>query len=49
MDEEIAIIDKENKELYIESDNIIISTGSEPVPLPGVEFDEEKIISSTGA
>ena len=46
---EIIIIDKENKETNIKSDNIIISTGSEPVPLPGIEFDEEKIISSTGA
>ncbi len=46
---EIVIIDKENKETNIQSDNIIISTGSEPTPLPGVEFDEEKIISSTGA
>ena len=46
---EIAVIDKENKETNIESENIIISTGSEPSPLPGIEFDEEKIISSTGA
>jgi len=46
---EITITDKENKETNIQSDNIIISTGSEPVPLPGVKFDEEKIISSTGA
>ena len=46
---EIAIIDKENKEISIESENIIISTGSEPSSLPGIEFDEEKIISSTGA
>ena len=46
---EIVIIDKENKEINIESENIIISTGSEPSPLPGIEFDEEKIISSTGA
>ena len=29
--------------------NIIIATGSDPVSLPGVEFDEEKIVSSTGA
>ena len=46
---EITILDKENKEKNIQSDNIIISTGSEPMPLPGIEFDEEKIISSTGA
>ena len=46
---EITIIDKKNKETNIYTDNIIISTGSEPLSLPGVEFDEEKIISSTGA
>ncbi len=46
---EIAIIDKENKETNIQTDNIIISTGSEPISLPGIKFDEEKIISSTGA
>ena len=46
---EITIIDKENKETNIQSDNIIISTGSEPISLPGIEFDEEKIISSTAA
>ena len=46
---EVTIVDKENKEINIQSDNIIISTGSEPMSLPGIEFDEEKIISSTGA
>ncbi|MEM9705655.1 MAG: dihydrolipoyl dehydrogenase, partial [Pseudomonadota bacterium] len=29
--------------------NIIIATGSAPAPLPGVEIDEERIVSSTGA
>ena len=28
--------------------NIIIATGSEVMPLPGVEIDEDKIVSSTG-
>ena len=46
---EITITDKENKETNIQSDNIIISTGSEPASLPGIIFDEEKIISSSGA
>ncbi len=45
----ITIIDKDNKEKTINSENIIISTGSEPTSLPGIEFDEKKIISSTGA
>jgi dihydrolipoamide dehydrogenase len=29
--------------------NIVIATGSEPTPLPGVEIDEERIVTSTGA
>ena len=28
---------------------ILIATGSEPMPLPGIEIDEERIVSSTGA
>ena len=46
---EIIIIDSNKNEKIIQSKNIIISTGSEPVSLPGIKFDEEKIISSTGA
>ena len=45
----ISIIDQKNKETTIESKNIILCTGSEPVSLPGIKFDEEKILSSTGA
>ena len=33
----------------IETKNIIIATGSEVMPLPGVSVDEEQIVSSTGA
>ncbi len=29
--------------------NIIIATGSEVMPLPGVDIDEDKVVSSTGA
>ena len=45
---EISIFN-EDKEKTIQSDKIIISTGSEPISVPGIEFDEEKILSSTGA
>jgi len=45
---EISIIN-EKKENIINTKKTIISTGSEPVPLPGIDFDEEKILSSTGA
>ena len=33
----------------LETNNIVIATGSEVTPLPGVEIDEERIVSSTGA
>lgn len=33
----------------INSKNIILATGSEPTPFPGLTFDEKVIISSTGA
>lgn len=32
----------------IEAENIIIATGSSPKVLPGMEFDEDKVLSSTG-
>lgn len=33
----------------IATKNILIATGSDVMPLPGVPFDEKKIVSSTGA
>jgi dihydrolipoamide dehydrogenase len=45
---EISILD-EKKETIIESEKTVISTGSLPISLPGVEFDEKIIVSSTGA
>ena len=46
---EILIKDSENKETHVKADKIIIATGSLPVSLPGVKFDEKVIVSSTGA
>jgi len=46
---QISIVDDKNKKIVIETDKTIISTGSEPVSLPGIKFDEKVIISSTGA
>jgi len=34
---------------HVSARHIIIATGSEPTPLPFLPFDEQKIISSTGA
>jgi len=33
----------------IEAKNIVIASGSEVMPLPGVEIDEQQIVTSTGA
>ncbi|WP_036263136.1 dihydrolipoyl dehydrogenase [Pyruvatibacter mobilis] len=33
----------------LEAKNIVIATGSDVMPLPGVEIDEKRIVSSTGA
>ena len=45
----ISILDKSNKKTIIEAEKSIVSTGSDPVSLPGIDFDEKKILSSTGA
>ena len=45
---EILIIN-DNQETIINTKKTIISTGSEPLSLPGTDFDEEKILSSTGS
>ena len=49
LDKNKISIKSSDDEKNIETKNIVISTGSEAVSLPGVEFDEEKILSSTGA
>ena len=45
----VSVLDNDNKLKKIETKNIVISTGSEAVPLPGVTFDEKRVLSSTGA
>jgi len=45
---EIIIKNDQNKETIIETENVVIATGSNPVSLSGIEFDEKIIVSSTG-
>jgi len=40
---------KGKKKQTLSAENILIATGSETTPLPGVEIDEKRIVSSTGA
>ncbi|MGC6535203.1 MAG: dihydrolipoyl dehydrogenase [Parvibaculales bacterium] len=44
---EVALLDGGTRSLSAK--NIVIATGSEVTPLPGIEIDEERIVSSTGA
>ena len=46
---QVLVIDNNKNQKIIDTKKIIISTGSETATLPGIEFDEEKVISSTGA
>lgn len=42
-------VQTENGTETIKTENIMIATGSEVTPFPGIEIDEERIVSSTGA
>jgi dihydrolipoamide dehydrogenase len=44
----IEVTNGTNKQL-IEAENIILATGSEPIALPFLPFDEKRVLSSTGA
>ena len=44
----VVVYNGENKSSY-EAKNIVIATGSVPSSLPGINIDEDKIVSSTGA
>ncbi len=43
------LVKNDKSEIKIKTDKTIISTGSEPLSLPGIDFDEKIILSSTGA
>ena len=45
---DVVVYDNNKKTIY-KTKNIVIATGSEVSPLPGIEIDEKNIISSTGA
>lgn len=45
----VSVSLKDGGETEIEAKNVIIATGSEVTPFPGIEIDEKQIVSSTGA
>jgi dihydrolipoamide dehydrogenase len=44
-----VVVSADGKDSSYTAENILIATGSEVTPLPGVEIDEDRIVSSTGA
>lgn len=44
---DVALLDGNNTQ--IQAKNVIIATGSEVTPFPGIEVDEKQVVSSTGA
>ncbi|WP_031552029.1 dihydrolipoyl dehydrogenase [Parvularcula oceani] len=44
-----VVVTTEEGDRTLETKNILIATGSDILSLPGVEIDEERIVSSTGA
>ena len=45
----VSVAGLDGKSSEVSARNIVIATGSEVTPLPGVEIDEKRILSSTGA
>lgn len=46
---EVEIAMNDGSTQKIGAQNIVIATGSEPATLPGIEIDEERIVTNTGA
>lgn len=46
---EVTVDKEDGTKEVVKTKNILIATGSEPTPFPGVEFDEKTVVSSTGA
>lgn len=49
VDEGTVEIDDGDSTETVEAENIVIATGSKPLSLPDIEFDDEYIVNSTGA
>jgi len=45
----VEVASEKGETRVLEARNIVIATGSEPAGLPGIEIDEKRILSSTGA
>jgi len=45
----IVVVGRDGAGQEVEATSIIVATGSESTPLPGIDIDERRILSSTGA
>ena len=45
----VAVTGADGKTVELETRNIVVATGSDSTPLPGVEIDEKTVVTSTGA
>ncbi|TDI66387.1 MAG: dihydrolipoyl dehydrogenase [Alphaproteobacteria bacterium] len=45
----VAVVSPKGETQTLQTKNIVIATGSDPMTLPGVEIDEQRVVSSTGA
>lgn len=45
----VEVAGADGKTQTLQTKNIVIATGSEPTPLPGIEVDEKRIVTNTGA
>ncbi len=45
----VVVKAEDGTETVLETKNIVIATGSEPTPLPGVTVDNKRVVDSTGA
>jgi len=46
---EVTVMKSDGGQEKVNTKNILIATGSEVTPFPGIEIDEETVVSSTGA
>lgn len=46
---EVKVALNDGGETTLRGKNILIATGSEPTPFPGLEVDEKRVVTSTGA
>jgi dihydrolipoamide dehydrogenase len=49
LDEHTVQVEHDGETRELEADKILIATGSKPASLPGIEFDDERIVDSTWA